>query len=703
MRLNTLWSWLGGPQRPSVGRAQRQKRPGPARFTPALNTLEDRTVLNGYLAIGAGVGAAPLVTIRIDRVNSLSSFPNDPNAFPAPSGQPNPPATDGHTDTTTQTFLAYDRNFRGGVRVATGNFDGFVDQFRRDPVTGAVIAGRDGLDDNPDYLVTAAGPGGGPHIKIFKMREDRFGYIFIERQVGAFMAFDPRFRGGVNITTGDLDGDGKAELIIGAGRGGGPHVKIYKFDTATGVATMVHEFMAYDPTVLGGVSVSSGQGYQVRMQVRQEISANHPNGFVETPYPATQGVPKPGAAQGFPLSGTLAILNPDGTITIHGTFTVGSGGIQYVGANLLNNYGNLSYTPNVEDQIPPTFDDFPSELPLTYATWSATSANRPAFMPAGVPIGPFIRLPDAGNTPVVQPLSQGPGAVNFRNQLVTGPGPGSAPVVRVWDFVNDTSGFHLNDRIEFNAFDPSDRGGISVAIGSVVQLGTASGPNVLPNRTVPLLQNVTFPLTTDHYNQYSAQIIVTSSTGKMRVFADTVETDFQGRVTQKTRLSQLNLRPVLIDSTNEFDPTNPLNGFMGVVSQTSFTGAIDPQFRGQVLAAVSALQFNGTAATSRAQYVFGAGQGVNIANRGPRIRIFDNLGTLAPTGLPILNNTTPGNQDPHTPLDDFLAFTIGSFPGGVGGMAFGFGQLPMPTTDVLTLPARAVASVSDPIYVPPTP
>ena len=125
-------------------------------------------------------------------------------------------------------FLAYPREFTGGVRVATGDVNG------------------DGVAD----IITAPGPGMGPHVRIFDGSTCRR----MRGSQGDFLAYRANFLGGVYVAAGDVNGDGFADIITGAGAGGRPVVRI--FDGLTG--DMLQSFLAYDPSFRGGVNVAAG-------------------------------------------------------------------------------------------------------------------------------------------------------------------------------------------------------------------------------------------------------------------------------------------------------------------------------------------------------------------------------------------------------------------------------------------------------------
>ena len=71
--------------------------------------------------------------------------------------------------------------------------------------------------------------------------------------VDDFFAYDPAFNGGARVAVVDIYGH--ADIVTGAGPGGGPHVRI--FDGATGLQLpdAQDSFFAFDPTFSGGVFV----------------------------------------------------------------------------------------------------------------------------------------------------------------------------------------------------------------------------------------------------------------------------------------------------------------------------------------------------------------------------------------------------------------------------------------------------------------
>ena len=119
-------------------------------------------------------------------------------------------------------FYAYSPTFKGPINVATGDVNG----------------------DGKEEVITGAGFSGGPHVRVFN----------IEGQVvSQFFAYDDKFRGGVNIAVGDVSGDGKTEIIVGIGKGGLPEVKIFDYK-----GNLVNKFLAYDSKFSGGIKVATG-------------------------------------------------------------------------------------------------------------------------------------------------------------------------------------------------------------------------------------------------------------------------------------------------------------------------------------------------------------------------------------------------------------------------------------------------------------
>ena len=107
------------------------------------------------------------------------------------------------------------------------------------------------IDGMPgDEIVVGAGAGGGPHVRTFKLLNGSIQQI--GGPLGSFFAYDESFTGGVNVAVGNYDGLSGDEIITGAGMFGGPHVKVF---SGTG---LLASFFAFPDDGRLGVSVAAG-------------------------------------------------------------------------------------------------------------------------------------------------------------------------------------------------------------------------------------------------------------------------------------------------------------------------------------------------------------------------------------------------------------------------------------------------------------
>ena len=128
-------------------------------------------------------------------------------------------------------LFAFDSAFTGGVSIATGNTNG----------------------EGSDELVVGAGPGGGPHVKVFQVSQGSgSGYKFT--QIDSFYAYSKGFIGGVQVAVGNLTPDTAQEIVTGPGPGGSPNIKVFGNGTQRELAS----FYAFDRGFTGGVFVGAG-------------------------------------------------------------------------------------------------------------------------------------------------------------------------------------------------------------------------------------------------------------------------------------------------------------------------------------------------------------------------------------------------------------------------------------------------------------
>lgn len=130
----------------------------------------------------------------------------------------------------------------GGVYVAAGDVtgDGVPDTIR------AQEGYREGINrtHREDHE---------PCVLVFENQPD-----LSTRFVVKFLAYNPTFHGGVRVAVADIDGNGALDVITGAGPGGGPHVRAFKIDTAGSQPEAVPlspSFLAYPQSFRGGIYV----------------------------------------------------------------------------------------------------------------------------------------------------------------------------------------------------------------------------------------------------------------------------------------------------------------------------------------------------------------------------------------------------------------------------------------------------------------
>jgi uncharacterized delta-60 repeat protein len=145
-----------------------------------------------------------------------------------------------------QFYSPFEKSFLGGVSVTVAQLDSSVQK----------------------ELIFTAGNGGGSRVQITNINALSPIPAVDEKAFNVLRDFfgieDLNFRGGAKSTVADINGDGKKELIVAAGEGGGPRVAIFDgstlFSTTTNFSPrkLREDFFVFEQTLRNGVTLNGG-------------------------------------------------------------------------------------------------------------------------------------------------------------------------------------------------------------------------------------------------------------------------------------------------------------------------------------------------------------------------------------------------------------------------------------------------------------
>lgn len=149
-------------------------------------------------------------------------------------------------------FYAYASSFRGGVEVTAADVNG----------------------DNIADLVTKP-KAGGPNIRAYRWDTEISGFTLIDW----FQAYQSIYRGELNLSVADVTGNGLNDIIVAPKENGGPNVRVYQYNSTTAKFELVDWFLPYASTFRGGVNLTAGDinGNGLKDIVVAPLSGGGPN------------------------------------------------------------------------------------------------------------------------------------------------------------------------------------------------------------------------------------------------------------------------------------------------------------------------------------------------------------------------------------------------------------------------------------------
>ena len=141
-----------------------------------------------------------------------------------PGSRPAVTVLNGKSGAQLASYAPFAASFRSGVSVALGDVD------------------HDGRAD----LVVGTGAGTPAQVKVYSGKT----HALLE----TLSPFGATFRGGVSVAAGDVNGDGTADVIVGTGSGVSSQVKVFSGATSTPLESLA----PFKASFQGGVTVAAG-------------------------------------------------------------------------------------------------------------------------------------------------------------------------------------------------------------------------------------------------------------------------------------------------------------------------------------------------------------------------------------------------------------------------------------------------------------
>jgi len=180
----------------------------PDRASLAVESLEGRRVMAANVAVGSEIGASSTPLVRL---------------------------VDADTGAVRAQVMAFEATFKGGVRVAMGDVDG---------------------DAIPEVLA-ASGPGRVGEIRVFKQQVSGTTTTLTELVGYRTIPFGLGYTGGVEVASGDVDGNGREDIVAAMSRGAGTVSVFLSVAAADPVPNAAFKtFTPFGRTFTGGASVA---------------------------------------------------------------------------------------------------------------------------------------------------------------------------------------------------------------------------------------------------------------------------------------------------------------------------------------------------------------------------------------------------------------------------------------------------------------